>query len=224
MYSFNWSKTNHIEYQRQNLKCSRFLWRYLNRISKGQYPQRWFNDYSVCRISKFRLKGLKRGLVPKIGRQLVKEGIIKEYGPNHELSRMTNQVFTNFTKAKIERKPGHDVILKNILIRDDKSIATEVPVWYEKPEKITGHIDLVRIHGDFVEVCDYKPEGNFMRSIPQVAYYGVVLKRQLNLPYVVCASFNRDNLWEYEPMTLFNRLDSLLDEIEADEYKWQYFI
>lgn len=206
------------------MKCSRFLWRYLNRIARGQYPQRWFNDYSVKRISKFRLKGLKRGLVPRIGRQLVKEGIITEYGSQHELSRMADKVFINFEKAKIDRKPGHDVILKNILIKDEKSIATEVPVWYEKPEKITGHIDLVRINGDYVEVCDYKPEGNFMRSIPQVAYYGLVLKRQLQLPYVVCSSFNRENLWEYEPNILFDRLDTILSQIDAEGYKWQYFI
>ena len=47
--------------------------------------------------------------------------------------------------------PGHEPILKNILIKDKDAIAIEVPIWNEERNKeVTGHIDLVQIENDVV--------------------------------------------------------------------------
>ena len=75
-------------------------------------------------------------------------------------------------------KPNHEHVLKHILREDDKSLATEIPIWTKNPKSVTGHIDLLRNDGNVIQVVDYKPEGNFVRSIPQVAYYGFIIKKK----------------------------------------------
>ncbi|MBD3353737.1 MAG: hypothetical protein GF364_19790 [Candidatus Lokiarchaeota archaeon] len=136
---------------------------------------------------------------------------------------MACNVITNFKNANIQKKPGHDVILKNILIQDENAIATEVPVWCDSPEKLTGHIDLIRIKENILEVIDYKPEGNFMRSLPQVACYGLLLKQRFNIDNIVCLSFNDKNIWEYEPEVVLQRINEILSKIKADSFKWQIY-
>ncbi len=220
-YSFNWAKNHHLEYQKQNLKCSRELWRYLNRINQHDYPQMWFNDPSIQRISNFRINKLQRGIVPKIGLQLIEEKIIEECYKSEIINR-AKDVYNMFKGAGLGN-PGHEPILKNILQEDKNAIAIEVPVWYDAPEKITGHIDLIKIDGDKINIIDLKPEGNFMRSIPQVAYYGLLVKRRLNIE-VNCISFNNKLMWKYEPERLLKRTEEILSELNIKKFDWQDYI
>jgi len=212
MYSFNWHKENHLEFQKQNIWCSRELWRYLNRISKGDFPQQYFNDDKIQRISSFKINGLNKGIVPSIGREFINRNIIKEVGKEYILVSLSSKVFENFVKAKINRIPNHDVILRNILLKDENSIAKEIPIWMDPPNTITGHIDLIRISNNILEVADYKPEGNFMRSIPQVAFYGYLLAKKFGLDSseINCISFNRELAWIYNPFIIFEELNTIL--------------
>jgi hypothetical protein len=179
-----------------------------------------FNDMKVKRISSFRLEKLKRGVVPSIGKQLIKLGVIKETKQS-ELTKLTNDVFDLF---KDRLKPNHDHILKHILREDNKSIATEIPIWTKIPKSLTGHIDLLRNEEDIIQVVDYKPEGNFIRSLPQVAYYGFLIKRKFD-QNVQCISFNRNMEWSYDPVLALNAIDEILKEISADSiFDWQIFI
>lgn len=226
VYKFNWSKMNHLEYQKQNNPCSRELWKYLNQISKGDFPESLFNDDSTPRISRFRLDGFKKSELVKIELQLLNEGVIREYKDENKLVTMAKEVFNNFKNAKIEKKPNHEVILKNILIRDEHAIATEIPVWDNQgSRRVTGHIDLIRINGDILEIIDYKPEGNFLKSIPQVAFYGLLMKNRFKLPKVLCYSFNKECVWEYEPDVVFSGINRALNQqLNNQKYIWQMYI
>ena len=121
--------------------------------------------------------------------------------------------------------PGHDPILKNILIKDNDAIAIEVPIWSEEENKeITGHIDLIQIENDSVKVIDYKPEGNFLLSLPQVAMYGFLVKSKLKLNKVKCISFNKQGAWEYDPTILKMDIKDYLISHQIDERPWELFI
>ena len=56
-------------------------------------------------------------------------------------------------------------------------------------------------------IADYKPEGYFIKSLPQVAVYGLLLKRILKFDDVFCLSFSKEQAWLYNP-------DILKEEIE----------
>ncbi|MHA1297806.1 MAG: hypothetical protein ACTSO9_00005 [Candidatus Helarchaeota archaeon] len=169
---------------------------------------------------------MRRGLVPLIGRELIRKNIIKEYKDNHILVKLSKTVFNNFGSANINRKPDHDVILRNILIKDKKAIAKEIPVWRDPPKIITGHIDLIRIEDDVLEIVDYKPEGNFMRSIPQVAYYGYLLGKKfgLGIDEIKCISFNKDYAWRYDPFILFEELQKILKRLGKNDFDWLNYL
>lgn len=69
----------------------------------------------------------------------------------------------------------------------------EIPIWmWHKDHYLTVPIDLILFIDDFIYVCDYKPEEtpiaettrlsySFMRSIPQVASYVLVLKKLIGI-------------------------------------------
>lgn len=168
---------------------------------------------------------MKRGLVPNIGNELIEEGIIRENFTENKIVKITNDLFRIFHDSGIEKKLGHERILANLIKEDKNSIASEVPVWHDTPEPITGHIDLIRIEDDFLHIVDYKPEGSFMRSIPQVAYYGYLMKRNLNVKNVLCSSFNKDSIWTYEPYELLERTNEIIKRYATNaEFDWQFFI
>ena len=162
---------------------------YLTSIAKGHYPKEFFNDKSVQRISQFRLKRLKRGKVAEIGKTLIREGHIKETLSIHDLTKISKHLFADHVNQQ-KPKPSHNDIQTRILEEDPHSLAMEIPIWGKPPTTphvVTGHIDLIRIIDDTLFIIDYKPENNFMPSVPQVAFYGLLMQKNLNLKeYQVC--------------------------------------
>ncbi len=99
-------------------------------------------------------------------------------------------------------------------------ISTELPLWVKsKAGLLTGHLDILLKVGDTLFVCDYKPDGlgdpkttvlssSFIQSIPQVAVYAKILKKEYGVKKVVCITFNHKNeAWIYH--------DSLLSDLET---------
>lgn len=222
-YPFTWSFQHLQAYEKKQVKCSKPLEKYLFNILSGNFDIKLFNDKSIKRISQFRLNRLKRGMVPEIGEQLIKERIIKEEKTENKIVKIAENVHQTYSKIP-EKKAGHNEILGIILKIDENSIATEIPIWSrDPPEPITGHIDLIRISNNCLNVVDYKPEGNFMRSIPQVAYYGLLLNKILRRK-VICSSFNRYKIWNFEPTSLFKRINEILSDLTAQKFDWQPFL
>lgn len=229
-YPFMWARSNHQIYKKKENQCSEALWKYLHNISISNYDIKLFNNRSIKRISQFRLNYLKRGMVPKIGKKLINEGVIQEKKKGNKTVSITKQIYENFEKNIPEMKVGHNEILSVILKKDKESIATEIPIWSRvTPEPITGHIDLVRIHNNKICVSDFKPEGNFMRSIPQVAYYGLLLKQNFKRFFginidILCSSFNKNSIWFYEPEHILIRIKEILSELKIKKFDWEAFV
>ena len=89
---------------------------------------------------------------------------------------------------------------------------------------MTGHIDLVQIEGNTLKVIDYKPEGRFLISLPQVATYGLLMKSKFNLDNVKCISFNKNNGWEYNPEILLSKVKNYLISHKIEERDWESFV
>src|SRR5271157_374802 len=221
-YSFNWNRKNHEEFTKWT--AGRLLYKYLTRISNNEVPSELFNDTRLWRISRFKISGVPRGFCPNIGRELIQKGKICRLGTDNEYSRIVRNVFRNFHASGIQGKPGHDPVLKYLLINHKNSIATEIPVWRPPPKPCTGHIDLLQVYDDGITVLDYKPEGNFMRSLPQVAFYGYLLGQNLKLPNVTCISFNDKDAWQYELTILTEQVDPYLEKYQQAPIPWATFI
>jgi hypothetical protein len=201
------------------------LYRYLANIAKENYPKEIFNDRSMQRISQFRLKRLKRGKVAEIGKRLIREGYIEETLSIHELTKISKHLFAEHVNAR-KPKPSHHDIQTRILELDPHSLAMEVPVWGTPPitpEIVTGHIDLIRVIDNTVYIVDYKPENNFMPSIPQVAFYGLLMRKNLNLKNLTCLSFNHKKAWEFKP-DILHEIDKILSEHNINFFTWQKYI
>ena len=222
-YTFKWVKTRH--HNLQLAKPSRLLYQFLIKIAKGNYPKLYFNNKNVQRISQFRLNKLKRGKVADIGKTLIRDGHIVETQSIHKLTKIAKHLFADHILTN-KHKPSHHDIQTRILEEDSQSIAMEIPIWGEPPvtpEVVTGHIDLIRIINDTIHVIDYKPENNFMPSIPQVAFYGFLLQKNLNVRNISCSSFSNKKLWEYKPEILYT-IHEILQEHNINFFNWQRHI
>ncbi len=216
-YSFNWNLVHHSE-KLSNSRTNREEYRKLGSYFKKIYqtalvPNNIFNSRDIQRISKFKIMGIKNGFITSFGKQLIRNGYIEKYGPNSKLCMHAQAVFESYRENNISKPPGHDPILKNILIKDKDSVAIEVPIWsHVNGNYLTGHIDLIQIDIDknVIKVIDYKPEGNFLISLPQVATYGLILKKQLDINELKCLSFNKSGAWEYDPHILLTEVKDFL--------------
>ncbi len=224
-YTYKWVKHRHEALQQESHSQIKTMYKFLKSIAKGNYPKEFFNDGNVQRISQFRLNRLKRGKVAEIGKDLIREGFIIETLSIHDLTRISKNLFAAHVNAQ-KPKPSHHDIQSQILDQDPLSIAMEIPIWGNPPvtpEIVTGHIDLLRIVNDTIYVVDYKPENTFMPSVPQVAFYGYLLQKNLNMKKVMCASFSRKKIWEFEPKILY-RINEILSEHNINFFTWQKFI
>ncbi len=144
----------------------------------------------------------------------------------HNLLDIVNENFEDYENdPNYYYKPTHDSVLTAILLKLNNALSIETPVWLRKQKKltdymnlkkdnydfsysksITGHIDLLLYDekGENLIIADYKPEGYFLRSLPQIAFYALILRRILNIRdlNVKCLSFNKDNAWIYSPEVL----------------------
>lgn len=224
-YAFNWNISNHkmkvmeLGAERQEL---RNLIKFLKIVSKGKIPNNTFNSRDIPRISQFKLRGIKQAYLSALSKKLIRSGKIKYLDENFRLSQYARKVHEVFKEK--QKKPKHEPILKNILIKDKNSIAIEVPIWSKINNNwLTGHIDLLQIEGETIKVVDYKPEGKFIVSLPQVASYGLLVKRMFNLSKVTCVSFNKFEAWEFKPEILLNDVKEYLNSIKFKERIWEKY-
>jgi hypothetical protein len=227
-YSFNWNKTHHKEKYSQiifNQEELNKLKDHFKKVYEGIIPNTLFNSREFPRVSQFKIRGLKSAFIRSFSKNLIRSGKIQYYGSDSKLPKYAQKVFKNYQINDIAGIPGHEPILKNILIKDKDAVAIEVPIWNRQENNvITGHIDLIQIENDVVKVIDYKPEGNFLLSLPQVAMYGFLFKSKLNLKRVRCISFNKQGAWEYDPNILKMDIKEYLISHHINERPWEIFI
>ena len=227
-YSFNWNKQHHkdiysqITTNREELNKLRI---HFQKIYEGEIPNNLFNSRNLPRISQFKIRGIKSAFIRSFSKRLIRSGKIKFYDSNSKLPQQAQKVMDIYKVNRIPKVPGHEPILKNILIKDKKSIAIEVPIWDEAENwSITGHIDLIQVENDVVKVIDYKPEGKFIFSLPQVAMYGLLLKSKLNIRNLKCVSFNKKEAWEYDPNVLISDIKDYLISHQIDKRPWEKYL
>ena len=228
-YSFNWNKGHHNEKFNQittNQEELNRLKKLFTRISQGLIPNDLFNSRKLPRISQFKIRGLKIALVRSFSKNLIRSGKIQRYDSTSKLPKYVQNVYDNFKEINISGHPGHEPVLKSILIKDKNSLAIEIPIWYNNDENkfITGHIDLIQIDGDVIKVIDYKPEGKFLISLPQVATYGILLKFKLKINKLKCLTFNKNEAWEYDPGILLMDIKEYLISKRISERPWETFL
>ncbi|MBD3193794.1 MAG: hypothetical protein GF317_01975 [Candidatus Lokiarchaeota archaeon] len=223
-YSFHYHEKR-IEAINRNRQSYKILESYFKKVSKGNIPNYIFNTKDFPRISRFKLKGIKRSYLNSYSKKFIRSGKINEFKKDHKLSSYAQDVFDSYRRNNINKKPGHDPILKNILIKDEDSIAIEIPIW-KKVENIyiTGHIDLLQFKNGLFKIIDYKPEGNFLYSLPQVASYGLIFKSLFQIDELVCVSFNKDNAWEYNPNILIKDIKPFFEPRGIKTSKWEKFL
>jgi len=227
-YAFNWNKKHHqnkLLTSNENLNEFKKLQTYFKKVFQGAIPNNIFNDKNTARVSQFKIKGLKIAFLRSFSKELMRKGKIKKYGSEAKLPDYAQKVYESYKENQIYKKPGHDPVLKNILIKDKDAIAIEVPIWKKINEKsfLTGHIDLIQIKDNQIKVIDYKPEGNFMLSLPQVSIYGLLFKKLIKLHDVICISFNKDEAWEYKPELLLTDINNYLTSKRISK-DWEEYI
>ena len=227
-YAFNWNIVHHKAKLSQlgpNREEFRSLGTFFKKIYQGIIPNDLFNQRGLPRVSQFKIRGLKPAFMTSFSKSLIREGKVELHDSGTRLPKFVNDVFEAFKNSEISKKPGHEPVLKNILIRDQNSVAIEVPIWRKIGNNhITGHIDLIQIEDDIIKVIDYKPEGNFLFSLPQVATYGLFIESMFNLQKVKCISFNRKEAWEYDPHILLTDVKNYLITQRVNERKWEEFL
>jgi len=227
-YFFNWNKINHKQKYYQIIADREELNRlkaHFKRVAEGEIPNRLFNSRDLPRVSQFKIRGIKPAFIRSFSKSLIRSGKIKRFDSNSKLPLYAQRVFESYKESGFRGDPGHEPILKNILIKDKDSVAIEVPIWKEEENKtITGHIDLIQIENNAVKVIDYKPEGKFLLSLPQVAMYGILFKSRLNIKTVKCVSFNKEEVWEYDPKILLSEVKEYLISHYINERPWEDFI
>ena len=115
-YSFSWNYKHHInKISILNPRLYEFkkLETYFKRILNANYAKNMNNIFNSKHSKK-----------------------IKKLNSESKLSKYAQAVYENFIKEK-KNIPGHDPILKYILIRDKDSIAKEIPIWKKKTKYLS---------------------------------------------------------------------------------------
>ena len=119
-YSFNWNIRNYLEKMNQlnsNREELKKLGSYLKHIYEGSLvPNDIFNTRNIPRVSQFKIRGLKNAFLTSLSKKLIRAGKIKKSDSNSKFPRYVQKVYESYNKNQINRKPGHDSVLKNILI------------------------------------------------------------------------------------------------------------
>lgn len=115
-------------------------------------------------------------------------------------------------------KGAHDNVEVYCLEKDSSTVAVEVPIWWERKEMgpfqccfpptgpLTGHVDILRLRSDRVEVWDYKPDVTLSdRAGMQVFVYALVLSVRTGIPLARfrCGFFDTNSAWTFDPSVVF---------------------
>ena len=125
-YSFNWNKQHHKEIYSQitaNREELNKLKEHFKRVYDGMIPNKLFNSRKLPRISQFKIKGIKTAFIRSFSKKLIRSDKIKYHDSNSKLPQQAQKVMDIYKVNRIPGVPGHEPILKNILIKDKKSIS-----------------------------------------------------------------------------------------------------
>ncbi len=98
----------------------------------------------------------------------------------------------------------HTELQNYIFSRDPYILGTEILVWLEinfpnlDIDYLSGHVDFMFYFNNSLYICDYKPEFRdriFLKSLPQVASYGLILLKILNIQNlkIKCITFSKNH-------------------------------
>lgn len=202
-YLFQWNLQHHREFEEPH---SRDLWHALSEVARGRIPLNVFENENYDRASK--LRAPSRSSDDWFVSDLVDRDLLDTGASENSFSSICESIAS---MRKVRDR--HLQVQEYLLMNDPGMVAMEVPVW-SGFLRLTGHIDLVRINRGCIEVIDYKPEGRFLRSMPQVAVYTYLLDScysSLKLEDMKCVSFNEKEAWVYSPVVLRDLAERLDD-------------
>ncbi len=226
-------------------------------IENKSFDKEMFKIINPCcsdfKISHNRNKPLKKGDINSFINKLEKNKLIIK-GDNSFLGKKLID-FINFAEnyykisffedfAENFSNQGniyHEKLQKFFLKRDKNLIATEVLVWQNVEyynvgfRYISGHIDFLFYYDGIIYACDYKPDEekkkdrNFLRTLPQVAFYGLILRNMLQISdlKIKCITFNKYHAWEFDPLILYsvvNLLDYLKQKYPQLTKEWEKYL
>ncbi len=250
-YTLKWVRSRHKTLKPRTM--GERLLGYYKFLCSNQYPENIFKDPNITRCSSFKIKYLKRNARKKISLNLVKYGIVTLINKNNKPSMYSEEVLRIPEMAKIwhdlfsatmEGNPGHDPVLSKILEINESALATEVSVWSTTPDSLkkeilpkteficesrdlfTGHIDLLLFDKKSKQliVADYKPENSFLKSLPQVATYGLMMKKILGVKRLKCMSFSRRKAWVYDPEIIYNEIPRYIRRNGNPNLFWRWVL
>jgi len=237
----------------QNLEClSEYpeLKNHLNYISKyGNFPNEILKGYhEYPRISDFnkQFRHIEKVEKVKFIKRMFSSKIIKKINPMdcqaHKsiCSIITLSENKNHSPSDIlptHNSPSHEAVLDKILEKHIDSIGTEIPVWsLFNDQYLTGHIDLILFIDDIIYVVDYKPEEtphitsrisySFIRSIPQVSSYALILEREFGIKNIKCITFNKEGAWIYSPKVALEKFNEFIKKYKTykvEDRPWEEF-
>lgn len=125
----------------------------------------------------------------------------------------------DWTKLGLEKNnerynTAHSQVQVFMLENDDKTIATEIPLWLEPEEAefyqslfrtndpLTGHIDLLRVEDNKIWVLDYKPNAHMEKfAATQVYFYALMLSKRTKIPIEKfrCGYFDLNDCYLFRP-------------------------
>lgn len=251
-YEFKWVENRHYVPSIAG-KFGNKLIKYYNMVCSSAYPENLFRRQDILRCSSFKIKNLDKDALKTISLELLKNNyitIIDKKNPARNVSKnianlvkMTD-IWYDIFFYQMKRNPKHGPILQKILELNKNSLSIEVPIWSVTKEAIrnnvvdttdfscitgelfTGHIDLLMYDelDNSLIVADYKPENHFLRSLPQVATYGLFIKKMLNLKKIKCVSFSREKLWIYNPEIIRKEIPYYIERFGNPNLIWRYLV
>lgn len=114
-----------------------------------------------------------------------------------------------------ERFPSNHLKVQMFMLENDKkTIAIEVPIWFEQDEMVnfegiiknnkpfTGHIDILRIENNKIWIWDYKPNASKEEfAATQTYFYALMLSKRINLSLdnFMCGYFDKNVAYVFNP-------------------------
>lgn len=116
-------------------------------------------------------------------------------------------------KNKDAFSQNHSRVEAQFIENDPTTIACEVPLWVLKNEAdgmplpdstfpFSGHIDVLRLDGNRVNILDYKPNAHREKyAATQLYFYSLMLSRRTGIPLekMSCAYFDENREYWFEP-------------------------
>lgn len=216
----------------------------------GNFPEEILEGYhEFPRISKFnnQFRFIKNREKRAFIKKMISKGFIKVIDPSDCYADKSVRYLIEFSKNKYytpseiypsHGSPRHESVLNMILEKDPYSIGMEIPIWiWHEDHFLTGHIDLILYIDGIIYICDYKPEEtpntdttrlsySFMRSVPQVASYALVLKYLFGIEGIKCVTFNKKGAWIFEPKLTLNKLNEFIKkykQYKVEDRPWEKY-